>query len=168
MGTRKQQVDMRDDRNDGNAYSLLELSTMYTALESLDGSHQIVADKAVVIPYRLGDRARWAIVTNRRLLRPIVEDFADTQRKILMDLSSGTGVIEQHVVQGSKTIINPDYVQYHERIRALSKETVTVTLRRICVDDLNMNPDTRGSKVNEIPPGVIDALYPILDGINND
>lgn len=156
------------ERYDVNAYTFAELNAMYEALQALDGSQQIVGDKSIVVPYRLGDRARWAIVTNRRLIRPLVEDFAELQRKILMEISHDSGVIEQHIVQGSKSVLNPDFVAYHERIRKLTELTYEVPLRRLDIADLNMSPDTRGSRVNDIPPGVIDALYPILDGIPND
>lgn len=132
-----------------------DITSLYGALSSLDGEQKVVEgaegalSKIVIVPYKFGGKARWAIVKNLGILKRYVDDFGKSRDALINELSSGAGLIQE---DDHQTIakLNQGLTEILETEQEVSG------LLKLSEDSLNLDQ-------NQIPVTTLLVLTPLLE-----
>ncbi len=126
---------------------------LYTALNLLDGEQKSVTVKGqqdvILVPYQFAGKVSWNMVKNKNILKRIIEDFQETNNKLVREISGGKESIDQE---------NPEQVKKlrDELDKILKIDEDVKGLLKIKYSELNLN-------VNRIPVSVLELLSPIVE-----
>lgn len=141
--------------------SLAQCVELYMGLTYLDGYDRVVKEsgneKIVKAQYKLGE-SRMTVALNQGALRPIVEAANKTRQAMLADL--GPAPDEKSTAE-QKAAYAKALAAAMDTFERSMKEPCPVTPGRIKLGNLNLGD---GPDQNQIPPSVISAIMPIVDG----
>lgn len=96
-----------------------EIRDLYNALLELNGTLTGFRPDGspVYAPFALHDKAQYALIKNKRIVKPLYEDFAEARKKI----------VEAHLTDGKTSIeaTDPAFKEVGNAIDDLGKQTVT-------------------------------------------
>ncbi len=135
-------------------YTIQQLNDLYQAFTALDGQTHVLKDeaakteKAILVPYKFGGKVRWNIAKNLSILKRHNEDFSKARDGLILELSDGTGSIDQE----DGALIS----QLNAKLQELLAETTEVTgLLTLTLDDLNLD-------TNPVPGSVLAVLSALV------
>jgi hypothetical protein len=126
-----------------------EIVQLDTALKQLDGCNQIAADGSkVFVPFKLGVKAQYAILKNKRVTEPLVADLQKLKQTMFDAIA----------VDGKVQSDDPAYLKFMRDFDGILADSQEVALHQFAVSELNLESNT-------ISPSILSALMPVLTGL---
>lgn len=131
--------------------TMAQAREVYGAILSLDGYQKIIRagdqETAVRVPYSFSSGTLLALAKNTDRLKPVVTAFDTARTRLILDLSAGTGKLEDPEAQA----------KFLKELNEMLKAPQDVDLVKIRDAELGLG----APKNNPIPPSVISQLAPI-------